>query len=118
MYSDKDTCCFCIPLHIAVIIIGCTVVVELIEAFALRRIIMVLFIVLVGILFIVVAIFRNNLIARRVLAYGYGIVFGAEFILIMLFLGSLFMVDPDTGHNAFHAWCKESSSQEMLREGM
>ena len=110
MYSDKDTCCFCIPLWVAVIIIGCTVIIEFLEALSLGRFIMVVFILIVGILFIVTACFKNNLIARRVLAYGYSIIFGLEFIFLVMVFSSFFMVNPADGsnknENEFHKWCR------------
>ena len=93
MYSDKDTCCFCFPLYIAVIIIGCTVILELLEAFVEENILMIILAIALGIMFIVAAIYKNNLCARKTLAYGYATGFVIECILRTLQVLQFFKTD-------------------------
>ena len=81
MYSDKDTCCFCIPLPVGVVIIGCTILMELLGALAEKNGWTIFVTIAMFIIFIITASFRNNLCARRVLAYGYATVFILEVVI-------------------------------------
>ena len=81
-YSDKDTCCFCFPLHIAVIVIACTVIMECLLAIAESNAMSIIVTIILGLLFIISAIYRKQVWGRRLLAYGYVVVFILEVAII------------------------------------
>ena len=81
--SDKDTCCFCFPLWIAVIIIGCIQAMEFIGALVRKSPVPIVLSLFIGITFIIAAIYRNNLCARRFLAWSFVIGFALECVVFV-----------------------------------
>ena len=90
MYSDKDTCCFCIPISVGVVIIGCTVILELLAGLAEKNAYSICVTIGLFVLFIITAIYRNVVCARRFLAYGYVIAFCAEIVINTLLIIGFF----------------------------
>ena len=81
--SDKDTCCFCFPLWLAVIIIGCIQAMEVIGAFVKVNIVMIILSLFNGICFIVAAVYRKNICARRTLAAAFTLGFALECLIFV-----------------------------------
>ena len=111
MYSDKDTCCFCIPLYVAVIIISCTVIAEFVGALSEKNAWMLFVTIAQIILFIITAIFRNNICVRRILAFGYATVFLLEIVINSLLIMAFFKEKYP------FAYCKAMANQGQLEYG-
>ena len=92
MYSEKDTCCFCVPLQVGVIIIFVSTIMELMGALAEKNIGTILAALGLVILFIVSFFFKQSVCMRRALAGGYVVTFILEVffttIVILMFFST------------------------------
>ena len=110
MFSDKDTCCFCFPLSVGVIIIGCTVIMEFLGALTEKNGWTIFVTVALGIVFIITAIYRNSIVARRILAIAYVIAFVLEVLLTTLLIMHYFKT------NLPKDYCKKMQMQGKLED--
>ena len=93
MYSEKDTCCFCVPLYVGVLIVFVSTIIELLGALAEQNIFQILVTLGMVILFVVVGFFRSSVCARRWLAGLYVAGFVMEVLITTLVILAFFRMN-------------------------
>ena len=91
MITDKDNCCFCVPLGVAAALIGCTVGTEVMMALTSRQMIPALLQLFLLATFIMTACNRDNRGWRKCLAYSYASLFAIYLLFISLATYGFFM---------------------------
>ena len=93
MYSEKDTCCFCVPLWVGVLVVFVSTIIELLGALAEQNIFQILVTLGMVITFIVVGFFRSNVCARRWLGGLYVACFVLEVIITTVVILAFFRMN-------------------------
>ena len=111
MYSEKDTCCFCVPLYVGVIVIFMSTIIELLGALAEQNAWNILVTLGMVVCFIVTAFFRTSVCVRRFLAFAYVISFVLEVIITTLIILAFFKM------NYPYAYCEGMQKEGKLAYG-
>ena len=90
MYSDKDNFCFCVPIGVAVVLVCCSVLSEIMMAFTARNSIAALIQAALLVTFVITGIYRQSIGVRRCLAYSYAVVFVLYIVLMTFFVYDFF----------------------------
>ena len=114
MYSEKDNCCFCIPLGFATILIGFTVGFEILTAFSSGSYVATLVQLFLGATFLLTACNQKSYCFRMSLAYIYAVIFGLYLLIISGSVYKFFLGSPPQSIKLCEAFEKSGKLDEEI----